>query len=138
MFCTTHSFDNGARRRLACRTHVDCWSDSPRRRNQICRSRVSIGLRQDQHGDDDSISSWVESRDNRRRHRVDEIRVRRSAVCDQSRSRLLRSSARHRARNQPQCLSYSLRKLCIYQRRRNRRWRCLVGGTERRSPSSVD
>ena len=122
VLCTSHSVDNGAGRRLACRTHVDCWSHATRRRNQIRRGRLSFSLRQNKHGNDDSVTSRMESRNDRRRHCLDEIWARWSVVRHQSRSRLLRSSTRNGSGNQPQCFGDPLWQLRIYQRRRNRRW----------------
>ena len=56
---------------------------SPRGRGQVHRGRVPERLRQDQPGDDDPDAPGLEGRDDRRRHRLDEVRRRRPAVRGQ-------------------------------------------------------
>ncbi len=64
---------------------------------QVHRRRVPERLRQDQPVDDDPDAPGLEGRDDRRRHRVDEVRLGRPAVRGQPRGRLLRRRARARA-----------------------------------------
>ncbi len=56
----------------------------PERREALHRSGVPVGVRQDEHGDDDPDASRLEGRDSRRRHRVDEVRRRRASLRHQS------------------------------------------------------
>ena len=75
---------------------------NPAGRVEVHRRRVPVGVRQDQPGDARAHDPRLEGRDDRRRHLLDEVRRRRTAVRDQSRGRLLRCRARHRLRHQPQ------------------------------------
>ena len=74
----------------------------PERREEVRRRRVPVGLRQDEHGDDDPDPAGLEGRDRRRRHRLDEVRRRRPALRHQPRGRLLRRRPRHRRDDEPQ------------------------------------
>ena len=85
---------DGARRGLARRAHADPQADLARGRGQVHRRRVPERLRQDQPRDADPDARGLEGRDDRRRHRLDEVRRRRPAVRGQPRVRLLRRGAR--------------------------------------------
>ena len=72
---------------------------SPRRRaSKYIDGRVPERLRQDQPRDDGPDPPGLEGRDDRRRHRVDEVRRRRPPLRRQPRGRLLRRRARHQLR----------------------------------------
>ena len=89
---------DGPRRGLAGRAHADPQTDLARGRGQVRRRRLPLGLRQDQPGDADPDPARLEGRDDRRRHRLDEVRRGRPPLRDQPRGRLLRRRARARAR----------------------------------------
>ena len=75
---------------------------SPEGRGEAHRRRVPVGLRQDQPRDADPDAAGLEGRDDRRRHRLDEVRRGRSPVRDQPRGGLLRRGARDRGSDQPE------------------------------------
>ena len=85
------------RRRLARRAHADPRPAKSRRRDHLCRGRVSERMRQDQSRDADAAGrvQGLEGLHDRRRYRVDAGRSRRRPVGGQSRERLLRRRARH-------------------------------------------
>ena len=87
---------DGPRRGLAGRAHADPQADLARGRGQLHRRRVSERLRQDEPRDGDPDAARLEGRDDRRRHRVDEVRLR-TASCTPSTPRP-GSSASRRAR----------------------------------------
>ena len=93
---------HGPRRGLAGRAHADPQGHLARGRVQAHRRRVPVGLRQDQPGDADPDPSRLEGRDDRRRHRLDEVRRRRPPLRDQPRGGLLRRGAGHRREDQPE------------------------------------
>ena len=93
---------DGARRGLARRAHADPQADLARGRGEVRRRRLPVGLRQDQPGDADPDPAGLEGRDDRRRHRLDEVRRRRPPLRDQPRGRLLRRRAGHRREDQPE------------------------------------
>ena len=64
--------------------------------------RVPERVRQDQPGDARADARGLEGRDDRRRHRVDEVRRRRPALRGQPRVRVLRRRAQHGAQDQPE------------------------------------
>ena len=72
--------------------------------------RVPLGVRQDQPGDADPDAAGLEGRDDRRRHRLDEVRPRRPALRDQPRGRLLRRGARHQHEEQPERHAHARRR----------------------------
>ena len=94
--------DDGPRRGLARRAHARPRCHRPRWREALRRRGVPVGLRQDEHGDDDPHPPGVEGRDRRRRHRLDEVRRRRPAVRHQPGGRLLRRGPRHGRAHQPE------------------------------------
>ena len=67
----------------------------PERREDATSPRPSPRLRQDQPGHADPDPARLEGRDDRRRHRLDEVRRRRPALRHQPRGRLLRRGAGH-------------------------------------------
>ena len=71
---------------------------SPEGESKYVTGAFPSRLRQDQPGDADPDARGLEGRDDRRRHRLDEVRRRRPPVRDQPRGRLLRRRARARAR----------------------------------------
>ena len=97
-----HRLDDGARRRLDGRAHARARHHQPRGREDLRRRRVPVGLRQDEHGDDDPHPPGLEGGDDRRRHRLDEVRRRRPPLRHQPRGRVLRRGARHRRGHQPE------------------------------------
>ena len=68
---------------------------SPAGCEALRRRRLPVGLRQDEHGHAHPVPSGLEGRDRRRRHRLDEVRGRRSPVRHQPRSGLLRRRTGH-------------------------------------------
>ena len=97
-----HRLDHGPRRRLDGRAHAHPRRHAARRREAVRRRRVPVGVRQDQHGDDDPDPAGLEGRDRRRRHRLDEVRRRRPALRHQPRGRVLRRRPGHGRRHQPE------------------------------------
>ncbi len=126
-----HRLDHGPRRRVDGRAHAHPRRDPARGREALHRRRVPVGLRQDQHGDDDPDPAGVDRRDGGRRHRVDEVRRRRPAPRDQPGGRVLRRGPRHRRRHQSERSRDVLRELDLHQRRPHRRRRRVVGGPVR-------
>ena len=61
--------DHGLRRRLDGRAHAHPRGHAAPRREALHRGGVPLGLRQDQHGDDDPHPAGVEGRDGGRRRR---------------------------------------------------------------------
>ena len=74
----------------------------------------------------------LEGRDDRRRHRLDEVRRRRPPVRDQPRVRHLRRRARHEREDEPERDGRPRREHRVHQHRAHRRRRRLVGGHRRR------
>ena len=108
----------------------------PERREAVRRRRVPVGLRQDQHGDDDPHPPGLEGRDRRRRHRLDEVRRRRPPLRHQPRGRLLRRRPGHRRRRPTPTRSHTLDgNSHLHQRRQDRRRRRVVGGPHREPPA---
>ena len=70
----------------------------------------------------------LEGRDDRRRHRVDEVRRGRPPVRDQPGGRLLRRGAGHEREDQPERDGHDPRERDLHQLRPDRRRRRLVGG----------
>ena len=97
-----HRLGDGARRGLDGRAHADPQADLARGRGQVHHRRVPERLRQDQPRDADPDARGLEGRDDRRRHRLDEVRRRRPALRDQPRGRLLRRRAGHRRGDEPE------------------------------------
>ena len=89
-----HRVGHGPRRGLAGRAHADPGRDPARRRDQVHRRRLPVGLRQDQHGHDDPHPPGLEGRVRRGRHRLDEVRRRRPALRRQPGGGLLRRGPR--------------------------------------------
>ena len=75
---------------------------SPEGDDQVRDGRVPVGVRQDQPRDADPDPAGLEGRDDRRRHRVDEVRPGRAAVRDQPRGRHLRCRSRNGREDQPE------------------------------------
>ena len=131
MFRFAHRFGDGSRRRLARRTHVDFETHEPKWRIQIHRRCVSVGVRQNKFGDARADDQGLESRDNRRRHLLDEVRQRRSALCDQPRGRLFRRRTRHGLRHERQRNAHAERQLHFHQHGPDIRRRRVVGRHDR-------
>jgi hypothetical protein len=94
----------------------------------ICR-RVPEPVRQDQPGHARAHHPRVEGRDDRRRHRLDAFRSRRSPVCREPRVRSVRRRPRHRHEHQPDGhADHRHGQLDLHQRRPHRRRRRVVGG----------
>ena len=74
---------------------------SPDGRGQVHHGRLPQRVRQDQPRDADPDARGLDGRDDRRRHRLDEVRRGRPAVRDQPRGRLLRRRAGHERADQP-------------------------------------
>src|SRR5260370_30213580 len=85
----------GTRRGLDGGAHAHPENDQPYPTSEIHHRCFSFGLWQDQPGDADPDYPGMESRDGRRRYRVDEVRRGWPAVCDQPGVRIFRSSARN-------------------------------------------
>ena len=80
----------------------------------------------------------LEGRDDRRRHRLDEVRRRRAPVRDQPGGRLLRRRAGHEREDEPERDGDDRAKLDLHQLRAHRRRRRLVGGHDRRAARAPD
>ena len=124
---------DGPRRGLAGRAHADPQADLARGRGQVRDRRLPVGLRQDQPGDADPDPAGLEGRDDRRRHRLDEVRRGRPPLRGQPRGRLLRRRAGHRPEDQPERDGDDRAQLDLHQLRQDRRRRRLVGGDDRRA-----
>ena len=85
-------------------------------------------LRQDQPGDARADAGELDGRDDRRRHRVDEVRRGRQALRRQPRVRVLRRRAQHGAQDQPERDGHDRAQHDLHQLRQDRRRRHLVGG----------
>ena len=79
-----------------------------------------VGLRQDEHGHADPVPTGLGGGDDRRRHRVDEVRRRRPPLRHQPRSGLLRRGPRHVGRDQPQRDGHAVGQQCLHERRPHR------------------
>ena len=77
--------------------------------------------------------SRLEGRDDRRRHLLDEVRLRRAPLRHQPRGRLLRRRAGHQLAHQPQRDVLGRGQHHLHQHRPHRRRRRVVGGHDRRS-----
>ena len=75
---------------------------SPEGEVKYVTRRVPERVRQDEPRDADPDARGLEGRDDRRRHRLDEVRRRRPALRDQPRGRLLRRRARHGREDEPE------------------------------------
>ena len=106
---------------------------SPEGEVKYVDGRVPERVRQDQPRDADPDAARLEGRDDRRRHRLDEVRLRRPAVRGQPRGRLLRRRAGHRRDHQPERDRHDRPQLDLHQLREDRRRRRLVGGADRPS-----
>ena len=93
---------DGPRRGLDGRAHADPQADLTGGRGQVHHRRLPQRLRQDQPGDADPHAGGLDGRDDRRRHRLDEVRRGRAPVRDQPRGGLLRRRARDRREHQPE------------------------------------
>ena len=80
----------------------------------------------------------LEGRDDRRRHRLDEVRRRRPPLRDQPRGRLLRRCSGHRRRDEPERDDVDRGGHDLHQLRADRRRRRLVGGDDPRAPGPSD
>ena len=76
-------------------------------------------------------AAWLEGRDGRRRHLLDEAGSRRSPLRDQSRSRILRRRAGHQHGDQPQRHVLGRGEHHLHQHRAHARRRHVVGGNGR-------
>ncbi len=124
---------DGARRGLDGRAHADPQADLARGRGQVHRRRVPLGVRQDQPRDVDPDARGLEGGDDRRRHRLDEVRRGWPPVRDQPRGRLLRRGARHGRAHEPQRDQDGGARHGLHQLRAHRRRRRVVGGDDARS-----
>ena len=99
---------------------------------------VSERVRQDELRDADSPGRLPERRledqHGGRRHRLDQTWPRRKDLRDQPGGGLLRGRAGDEREVQPQCDGVDHKEHDLHQRRADRRWRCLVGGDDRRTP----
>ena len=97
-----HRLGHGPRRGLDGRAHAHPQAHLARGRREVHHRRLPERLRQDQPGDAHPDARGLDGRDDRRRHRVDEVRRRRPALRDQPRGGLLRRRAGHRRGHEPQ------------------------------------
>ena len=125
---------HGPRRRVDGRAHADPRRDAPGEGEALRRRRLPVGLRQDEHGDAHPDAARLEGRDGRRRHRLDEVRVRRPPVRHQPRGRVLRRRPRHVGEDEPERAGHALRQLHLHERAR-RPTTATSGG--RGSPTSL-
>ena len=119
---------DGARRGLDGRAHADPQAHRPARRGEVRDGRVPVRVRQDEPRDADPDAARLEGRDDRRRHRVDEVRRGRPPLRGQPRGRLLRRRAEHERKDEPERDRHRLAQRDLHERRENRRRRHLVGG----------
>ena len=112
---------------------------SPRGRGQVHRRRVPERVRQDQPGHARADARGLEGRDDRRRHRVDEVRRGRHA-CTPSTPRPGSSASRRTRRDKtnPNAIDTIAREHDLHQLRQDRRRRHLVGGHDRRDARAPD
>ena len=119
----------GSRRGLAGRAHADPQAHLSGAEDLLRRRRVPERVRQDQPRHARADDPWLEGRDPGRRHRLDALRRRRSAVRRQPRVRLLRRRTGHQREDQPERHAHDrARQLPVHQRGPDRRRRHLVGG----------
>ena len=97
-----HRLGDGPRRGLDGRAHADPQAHLARGRGQVHHRRLPERLRQDQPRDADPDARGLDGRDDRRRHRLDEVRRRRPPLRDQPRGRLLRRRPRHGRAHEPE------------------------------------
>ena len=97
-----HRVGDRPRRGLARRAHARAQDHEPRGPRALHRRRVPLGVRQDQPRDAHPYRARLDGRDDRRRHRVDEVRRRGPTARDQPRVRVLRRGARHERAVEPQ------------------------------------
>ena len=97
-----HRLGHGPRRGLDGRAHADPQAHLARRAGQVRHGRLPERVRQDQPRDADPDARGLDGRDDRRRHRLDEVRRGRPPLRDQPRGRLLRRRAEHERDDQPQ------------------------------------
>ena len=126
-----HRLGDGARRGLDGRAHADPQADLTGGGGQVHHRRVPERVWQDQPGDADPDARGLDGGDDRRRHRVDEVRRGRPAVRDQPRGRFLRRGAGHRRGHQPERDPHDRAQLDLHQLCEDRRRRHLVGGSDR-------
>ena len=119
---------DGARRGLDGRAHADPEADVSAGRGQVHHRCVPERVREDEPRDVDPDAGGLDGRDDRRRHRLDEVRRGRAAVRDQPRVRLLRRRAGHGRGDQPERDQDDRAELDLHELREDRRRRCLVGG----------
>ena len=111
---------------------------SPEGETKYVDGRVPVGLRQDQPGDADPDPPGLEGRDDRRRHRLDEVRPGRAPVRDQSGGGLLRRRAGNEREDEPERDGDDPRVLDLHELRADRRRRHLVGGDDRGAARAPD
>ena len=105
---------------------------------QVLHRRVPFGLRQNEPGHDDPDHTGLEGRNHRRRHRLDEVRLRWPPVRHQSRGRFLRRRSRHQHEVEPQCHADRDQEHHFHQLRDDPGWRHMVGGDDRAKAGGVD
>ncbi len=116
-----------ARRRLARRAHARAEDHEPGGTGPVLRRRVPVGLRQDQPRDADPDRSRMEGRDDRRRHRVDEVRRRGTPARHQPGVRVLRRGAGHERPVEPERDAHPRSQHRLHEHRAHRRPRRVVG-----------
>ena len=126
--------DHGARRGLDGRAHAHPQAHLARGRRQVRHRRVPERVRQDQPGADGPDHRGLEGRDDRRRHRLDEVRRRGPPVRDQPRERLLRRRARHGLQQHAQRHGRPGEGRDLHQHGADRRRRHVVGGDDQGGP----
>ena len=129
---------DGPRRGLAGRAHADPQAHLARGRGEVRGRRLPVGLGQDQPGDADPDARGLDRRDDRRRHRLDEVRRGRPPLRGQPRGRLLRRRAEHQPQDEPERDGDDRAQHDLHQLRAHRRRRRLVGGDDRRAARPRD
>ena len=97
-----HRLGHRARRRLARRAHAHPEADLAGGRRKYVAAAFPSASRQDEPRDAHPDPAGLEGRDDRRRHRLDEVRRRRPALRDQPGGRLLRRRAGHGQGDEPE------------------------------------
>jgi len=120
---------HGPRRGLACRAHAHPQAHVSRGRDALRRRRLPECVRKDQPRDARADNPGLESRDTRRRHRLDALRRGRSPLRTQPRVRPVWRGPGHGLEDQPQRhANHREGQLAVHQRRAHRRRRRVVGG----------
>ena len=133
-----HRLRDGARRGLARRAHADPQAHLSRGTLALSGRSLPERLRKDEPRDGEAEPARLEGGDDRRRHRLDEVRRRRQAVRDQPRGGFFRRRARHQHAHQPECDADAHARRALHELRSHARRRRLVGGADQAAARKTD